>query len=179
MIVEKILGNRKTYAIGNRKIDTVGIEWYESEKKLLRKTTVSGEEIGIRISTPIQDGDVLYADDSRAIVAEILPSELTVVHVYTMREMGRLCFELGNRHLSLSIGENEVSVPYDEPTFAYLAKLGFAPEKKFAKFTHFTVCHAHGHSHDHEEHHHEEAHEGHHEHTYHHDHEHTHADKAS
>lgn len=168
MIIEKVLGNRKTYPIENRKIDTVGIEWYESEKKLLRKTTAAGEEIGIRISTPIQDGDVLYADDARVIVAEILPSELTVVHVYTMREMGRLCFELGNRHLSLSIGENEVSVPYDEPTFAYLAKLGFAPEKKVQKFTHFTVCHAHGHSHDHEEHHHEDHH-----------HDHTHADKAS
>ncbi len=179
MIIEKILGNRKTYAIGNRKIDTVGIEWYESEKKLLRKTITEGEEIGIRISPPIQDGDVLYADDSRVIVAEILPSELTVVHVYTMREMGRLCFELGNRHLSLSIGENEVSVPYDEPTFAYLAKLGFAPEKKLAKFTHFTVCHAHGHSHDHEEHHHEEAHEGQHDHEHTHHHDHTHVDKAS
>ena len=169
MITEKILGNIKTYPVEERKIDTVGIEWYESEKKLLRKTTQSGEEIGIRIQAPIEDGDVLYADDSHVIVAEILPSELTVVHVHTMQEMGRLCFELGNRHLSLSIGENEVSVPYDEPTFAYLAKLGFAPEKKVEKFTHFTVCHAHGHSH-------EEAHghEGHH-----HDHEHTHEDQTS
>ena len=69
MIIEKVLGNRKTYPIENRKIDTVGIEWYESEKKLLRKTTAAGEEIGIRISTPIQDGDVLYADDARVIVA--------------------------------------------------------------------------------------------------------------
>ena len=68
-----------------------------------------------------------------------------------MQEMGRLCFELGNRHLSLSIGEKEVSVPYDEPTFLYLAKLGFKPEKKKEKFTHFTVCHAHGHSHSHSE----------------------------
>lgn len=175
MITEKILGNIKTYPIEERKIDTVGIEWYESEKKLLRKTTQSGEEIGIRIQAPIEDGDVLYADDSHVIVAEILPSELTVVHVHTMQEMGRLCFELGNRHLSLSIGENEVSVPYDEPTFAYLAKLGFAPEKKVEKFTHFTVCHAHGHSHEeahgHEGHHHD------HEHTHHH--EHTHEDQTS
>lgn len=175
MITEKILGNIKTYPVEERKIDTVGIEWYESEKKLLRKTTQSGEEIGIRIQAPIEDGDVLYADDSHVIVAEILPSELTVVHVHTMQEMGRLCFELGNRHLSLSIGENEVSVPYDEPTFAYLAKLGFAPEKKVEKFTHFTVCHAHGHSHEeahgHEGHHHD------HEHTHHH--EHTHEDQTS
>ena len=166
MIIEKVLGNIKVYSIGNRTIDTVGIEWYESEKKLLRKTTKGGEEIGIRIQTPIEDGDILYADENRVIIAEILPSELTVIPVSTMQQMGRLCFELGNRHLSLSIGEHEVSVPYDEPTFEYLKKLGFAPEKRNAKFTHFTVCHAHGHSHEHE---HEHTHEGHHHQDHHHD----------
>lgn len=149
MIIDTILGNRKDYQIGDRAIDTVGIEWYESEKKLLRKTTKGGEEIGIRIQTPIEDGDILYEDENRVIVVEILPSELTVIPVSTMQQMGRLCFELGNRHLSLSIGEHEVSVPYDEPTFEYLKKLGFTPEKRNAKFTHFTVCHAHGHSHEH------------------------------
>ena len=94
------------------------------------------------------------------IHVDVLPAELTVVPVATMQEMGRLCFELGNRHLSLSIGEKEVSVPYDEPTFLYLAKLGFKPEKKKEKFTHFTVCHAHGHSHGEDTHSHDHAHAG-------------------
>ena len=151
MIVEKILGNRSDYPVNGRTIDQVGLEWYELEKKLMRKKTESGEEIGIRVSEHMKDGDILYADDTRLIVVDVLPADLTVVPVATMQEMGRLCFELGNRHLSLSIGEKEVSVPYDEPTFLYLAKLGFKPEKKKEKFTHFTVCHAHGNSHSHSE----------------------------
>ena len=147
MIAENILGNISDYPVNDRRIEKLVLEWYELEKKLMRKRTDSGEEIGIRMSGHMKDGDILYADEQRVIVIDVLPAELTVIPVSTMQEMGRLCFELGNRHLSLSIGENEVSVPYDEPTFLYLAKLGFKPEKKKEKFTHFTVCHAHGHSH--------------------------------
>ena len=150
MLVEKALGNIANYAVDGRSIDKVPVEWYELDKKLLRKTSENGEEIGVRLDTHLHEGDVLYADDKKVIVVDIVPSELTVVEVTTMQEMGRLCFELGNRHLSLSIGDHEVKVPYDEPTFAYLTKLGFSPKKVMAKFTHFTVCHAHGHSHGHE-----------------------------
>ena len=67
-----------------------------------------------------------------------------------MQEMGRLGFELGNRHLSLKITEQDVYVPYDEPTFSYLAKLGFEVEEVTEAFTDFIQCKAHGHSHGHE-----------------------------
>lgn len=147
MLVEKILGNISDYPLESKTIDKVLIEWYELDKKLLRKTSQLGEEVGIRLSEHLLEGDVLYDDGKKVVVTEILPCELTTVEVHSMKEMGRLCFELGNRHLSLSIGEKKVSVPYDEPTFKYLEKLGFAPKKEIGKFTNFTVCHAHGHSH--------------------------------
>ena len=151
MIAEKILGNLSdSYPVNGRRLDTVPLEWYELDKKLLRKETSEGETIGIRISGHMHEGDVIWEDDSHLIVIDVVPTDLTVVAVDTMQAMGRLCFELGNRHLSLSIGEHEVSVPYDTPTFEYLEKLGFAPVRKKAKFAHFTVCHAHGHSHAHE-----------------------------
>lgn len=159
MVVERILGNVKDYNIGTRSLDKVWMEWYELEKKLLKKTTESGEEVGIRVESHLHEGDILYADDNKVVVVDIIPCELTEVRVNTMQEMGRLCFELGNRHLSLAIEEHQVTIPYDEPTFLYLEKLGFQPEKKEEKFQHFTVCHAHGHSHSHEH-----SHE--HEHTY-------------
>ncbi len=76
-------------------------------------------------------------------------TDLTRIVVKDMKSMGRLCFELGNRHLTLSINEGEVCVPYDEPTFQYLGKLGFMPQRISAKFANFTVCHAHGHEHSH------------------------------
>lgn len=149
MLVDKILGNIKDFPIADREVDWVYVDWYDLDKKLLRKTSAAGEEIGIRLEGHthghLHEGDVLFADENKVIVLDILPCELTVVEVHSMQEMGRLCFELGNRHLSLSIGEKQVSVPYDAPTFEYLAKLGFAPKKEEAKFSHFTVCHGHDH----------------------------------
>lgn len=151
MIVEKAIGNRKTFDIGDRQVEHVWLEWYELEKKLLRKMSESGEVFGIRAGEPLKDGDILFADENRVVAVEVLPCELTVVEVDTMQEMGRLCFELGNRHLTLSIKEHEVAVVYDSPTFQYLQKSGFQPEKRLEKFKDFTVCHAHGHTHEHKQ----------------------------
>ena len=150
MVVEKVLGNIKEYDMNGRKLDKVWLEWYELEKKLLKKTTESGEEVGIRVESHLHEGDILYIDDKRVIAVDILPSNLVEIKVDTMQAMGRLCFELGNRHLSLAIEEHRVTIPYDEPTFLYLERLGFHPEKKEEKFRHFTVCHAHAHTHSHE-----------------------------
>lgn len=169
MVLEQCIGNLESFNVKDRLVDTVNIEWFELDKKLLRKKTSSGEEIGIRIQTHLHDGDVLYADETRVIAIDVLPCELVAVSVELMTEMGRLCFELGNRHLSLAIEEHCVTIPYDEPTYLYLKKLGFHAEKVVDKFTHFTVCHAHGHSHG-EEHAHEHSHEHTHDQEPHHDH---------
>lgn len=51
MLVEKVLGNIADYSIEEKNVDKVFIEWYELDKKLLRKTSEAGEEIGIRLDT--------------------------------------------------------------------------------------------------------------------------------
>ncbi|MFV0527457.1 MAG: urease accessory protein UreE [Lachnospiraceae bacterium] len=150
MVVNEILGNVKEYDTKGKVLDTVWLDWYEQDKKLLKKTSDTGEEIGIRSQKPLREDDVLYADDNRILLVAILPSELAVIEVKSMQEMGKVCFELGNRHLSLSIAEHEVRVPYDEPTFLYLQKLGFQVRKETGKFTDYTVCHAHGTAHSHD-----------------------------
>lgn len=154
MIIEKIVGK---LTVTEKKVDTVIVDWYERDKKLLRKTTSSGEDIGIKVEQPLNDGDILFEDDSRIIAVEIAPCDLISVKVSSMTEMGRLCFELGNRHLSLSISEDTVKCPYDVPTFEYLKKLGFKAEKTHEKFAGYIECraHAHTHSHDHGHHSHE------------------------
>ena len=151
MIIEKICGK---LAKTDKKIEIVTIEWFEREKKLLKKVSSGGTEIGLRLTEPLSDGDILYEDDDKIIAVEIAPCELIKISVSSMREMGRLCFEIGNRHLSLAISDSDVKIPYDEPTFLYLKKLGFNAERVTEKFTDFTECKAHGHSHEHGEHHH-------------------------
>lgn len=142
MIIENKLGKLgKT----QKSVETVPIEWFECDKKLLRKITSAGEEIGIKVSERLDDGDILYEDENRIIAVSLIPCNLINIKVSNMREMGKLCFELGNRHLSLSINEDCVKVPYDEPTYEYLNKLGFVTQKVHEQFIGFTECHAHSH----------------------------------
>lgn len=148
MIVEKVIGTLKDT---QKNVDYVTVEWFERDKRLLKKTSAGGEEIGLRISEPLNEGDILYEDDNKIIAVTIAPTELIAVEINDICQMGRLCFELGNRHLSLSIKPNVVKTPYDEPTYQYLLKLGFDAKRVIEKFTDYTVCHGHG-DHTHGEH---------------------------
>lgn len=147
MIIEKTIGKLKKT---DKTIDKVYIDWFERDKKLLRKISSLGTEVGIRVSEPLNDGDILYEDESTVMVVEMSETDLIKVSVKDMCEMGRLCFEIGNRHLSLSIESDSMRVPYDEPTFEYLKKLGFKAERVKEKFTDYIVCSGHSHTHSHE-----------------------------
>lgn len=150
MVVDKILGNIKDET-GTKNIININFEWFELEKKRISKKAEDGEAFGICISEMLSDGDILARTEDSIYVCNITARELIKISVSTMPEMGRLCFELGNRHLSLKITEDSVSVPFDAPTFEYLQKLGFHAHKTVGKFTDFTECRAHSHGeHTHE-----------------------------
>ena len=144
MLIEKILGKKPENTDG-KIIETVPFEWFEMNNKILKKVSSQRTEIGLRLSEPLFDGGVLYEDSEKIICLELLPCETTQVHVHSMQEMGRVCFELGNRHLPLAIGETSVSTPYDRPTFEYLEKLGFHCHQVNEKFTPELVVRGHSH----------------------------------
>jgi len=144
MVIEKISGN-KPENTGGKIIETVSFEWFEMNNKILKKVSSKGTEIGLRLLQPLFDGGVLYEDDEKIICLELLPCEITRVHIHDIKEMGRVCFELGNRHLPLSIAEDSVSTPYDKPTYEYLEKLRFHCERVTEKFTPEIIVHGHHH----------------------------------
>ncbi|MFI3272686.1 MAG: urease accessory protein UreE [Pseudomonadota bacterium] len=161
MIIEQILGNIHE---GNNSLEVIPVAfaWFEVQKKRIKKTAMDGKEFGICVSAVLKDGDILARTDTAVYVCDIQAAPLTKIAVSSMQEMGRLCFELGNRHLSLKIEEHAVLVPYDAPTFTYLEKLGFKVSQVHEKLTDFMECkahgssdhsthdsHAHGHSHAH------------------------------
>ena len=111
----------------------------------------------------LKDGDIIYLDDKLCVAVKLTSCPLIKINVHTMQEMGRLCFEIGNRHLSLKISDDNVLIPHDEPTEKHLKNLGFECENIIGRFDDFIVCKAHGHSHSHshehgEHHHHEHSH---------------------
>lgn len=156
MIADRILGNMITWQ-EECKVVKVEFAWFELEKKRISKTAEDGEVIGVCIQEKLKDGDIIGRKEDVIYVVDLRPEHLIKIHVHSMKEMGRLGFELGNRHLSLQIEEDIVRVPFDMPTFEYLKKLGFGAEEVEEKFTDFIQCkahdHSHGQEHDHVHHH--------------------------
>lgn len=153
MVTEHIIGNINRFKT-DKKIVPVNFEWFELEKKRIKKTADDGAEIGVAVACTLTQGDILGETDDSIYVVKVLPTELLKVSVSGMEEMGRACFELGNRHLSPKITADFVEVVYDEPTFLYMKKLGFTVERVNEEFTDYIVCKAHGHhDHDHHSHH--------------------------
>ncbi|WP_234118217.1 urease accessory protein UreE [Clostridium hydrogenum] len=152
MIIEKILGNLHDIDVKGRKLDTIDIEWYEVNKKILKKDSSLGKEIGIRLSEhrKINDGDILYMDDSEIIAVNIPESEVILIEPKSMVDMGTMCYEIGNQHVPLFLTEGSIMIPYEKPLMELLDKKGFNPKKEMRKLVNGVECHKHSHHHQHE-----------------------------
>ena len=53
MICEKILGKRENIDRQGKKLEFVSVEWHEAFKKIHRKVTDTGREVGIRLDDSV------------------------------------------------------------------------------------------------------------------------------
>jgi urease accessory protein len=123
MLIQEIIGNSAEIPLGNRTIDRLPLEWYECTKKIQRKKTGSGVDLAIKLlkeGQRLHQDDILFINDDRAILVEILPTDAIVITPVDIYEMGRICYEIGNKHLPLFIQDNKVMIPYEEPIFNWL-----------------------------------------------------------
>ncbi|GFZ32045.1 urease accessory protein UreE [Clostridium zeae] len=156
MLVENILGTLEDFDVHGKEIDFVDIEWYEVNKKIIKKVSSSGRQVGIRLdgSRKLNHKDVLHDDSEFIVIVNIPECEAISIKPSTMEEMGRICYEIGNKHIPLFLHQQEILVPYDEPLMKLLEKNKFNPQKVSARLingleTH-SHSHSHGHSHEHE-----------------------------
>ena len=107
MLCEQVLG--KLHDLIYRKtIEYVDIEWHEAFKKIHKKITDKGTEVGIRMDDSIlarglyQD-DVIYADNEKLVVVNTPPCEVIRVSLTPGHEKmsAKVCYEIGNRHAPL------------------------------------------------------------------------------
>jgi len=153
MIIQQTIGNTKTHSIEGLEIDLLEIEWFETTKRIQRKRTNSGVEIAIKF---IQEGqrlnqdDILYQDDKKAIVVNIKPCEAIVMTPSSLLEMGTICYEIGNKHLPLFIQNDQIMMPFEMPMFRWLEASGYKPEKQEIQLLHLlksnVAPHGHGNS---------------------------------
>lgn len=108
-----------------REIDYVDIDWDEC-KSVLKKRSRGGQEVRVLLPHPqrVRHGDVLFEDESRTVMVNVIPCEVIVVRASDAQGMGILALELGNLHWPTQIGGDEVIFPPDDAAIDVVKKLG-------------------------------------------------------
>lgn len=115
----------------------------------------NGEEAGLMIERGIvlRGGDRLQTDDGRHIEVKAAEETVSTVRSSDPLQLARVCYHLGNRHVSLEIREGWVRYQHDHVLDDLVRELGLEPVCESAPFEPeagaYGQGHGHGHSHDH------------------------------
>ena len=132
MLVKEKIGNLELFAINNRNIDYVLLDWYETNKRILHKKTILGRDISMKFlneNPQLGVGDIVYEDDFSLIAIDIKECDAIVIRPASMYEMAAVCYEIGNKHLPLFYQDEEIVVAYEVPLFALLSAGGYNIEQ--------------------------------------------------
>ena len=153
MLIQQKIGNIGSFEINNRKIDTLPLAWYETNKRILHKNTVSGIKISLKFlkeDPEFTQGDIIFYDKNTLVLIDIIPCDTIIIRPGSMYRMASLCYEIGNKHLPLFINQDEVLVPYESPLFNWLTVAGFEPARESRQLLHplrtTTIAHSHNNS---------------------------------
>lgn len=117
-------------------------------KRIQRVTTDHGKEIGIRLKEPkdLINGDILYMDERNVIAIQVLADDLLVIRPTSIRQMGEIAHQLGNRHLPAQFEGEEMLVQYDYLVEELLEQLEIPYERsnRTVKQAFRHIGHSHG-----------------------------------
>ena len=141
MLVEKVIGNINDERFKNKNVDYVDIEWHEAFKKLHKKTSQGGIEVGIKLDNDIltrglRQGDILAMNEDNIIAVNIPKDKALVVKVDDTHLVPKVCYEIGNRHATLFEGSNHnefiTTQSKNKLDAGFAAAFGGAPDRYFS-----------------------------------------------
>lgn len=140
MIITTVLGNIfNDQKWRDHVIDYLDLEWYELNKRIMRKTTTNMLELGINITqenNSFSDGDILGINHDTLIVVRVVACECIAIKPRNHLELARICYEIGNRHAPLFIDEHDAGVlllAMDNPLLLMLTKMEVEPKAVFTR----------------------------------------------
>ncbi|AEP01083.1 urease accessory protein UreE [Heyndrickxia coagulans] len=115
MIIEKVIGNVETLESKGLHVERVYMNSDDLLKRIKRAVTDHGNELGIRLkeNQELHDGDILYMDDRNMIVISVLEDDVLTITPQSMKQMGEIAHQLGNRHLPAQFEANDMIIQYD------------------------------------------------------------------
>ena len=132
MICEKILGKLSDDEFAGKNVDYVDFQWDEAFKKLHRKTSRGGVDVGINMDDTVltrgllQD-DVLAVEGDTVIAVNVEECEAIQIVVTdgSPSVIAKVCYEIGNRHAPLFRGEDDKTflTPFNGPMLTMIDKI--------------------------------------------------------
>ncbi|SFB50395.1 urease accessory protein UreE [Algoriphagus aquimarinus] len=150
MVCKEVIGNIKSHEVGNRQIDVLPLEWFETPKRLMRKKSIGGQEVVmkfLREGSRLLEGDIVYLDDQKVVVITVNPCDAIEIVPRNIYEMGTVCYEIGNKHLPLFIQDDKVLVPYEKPLERLMVATGYQVTKVHCKLLNMLKANVEPHQH--------------------------------
>jgi urease accessory protein len=148
MIITEIIGNVDEISSAGRHIERVYLSSDDLVKRIQRVTTDHGKEVGIRLVEPkdLVDGDILYMDERNMIVVSVTSDDLLVLRPLSIKQMGEIAHQLGNRHLPAQFEDEVMLVQYDYLVEELLVQLEipYTREERKVKKAFRHIGHSHG-----------------------------------
>jgi urease accessory protein len=167
--------------------DTIVLEFDDRHRRRMAMTGTRGLEFLLDLpeTVALRGGDALVLDDGRLVEVVAAPEPLIELRGVDPRQMVRLAWHLGNRHLPVQIAGKHLRIRRDHVIEEMVKGLGASMVEIEAPFdpeggAYVSAGPEHNHGHHHHDHSHDHAHDHHHDHDHahgHHDHDHAHDHK--
>ncbi len=158
--------------------DTVVLEFDDRHRRRMAMTGTRGLEFLLDLpeTVALRGGDALVLDDGRLVEVVAAPEPLIELRGVDPRQMVRLAWHLGNRHLPVQIAGKHLRIRRDHVIEEMVKGLGASVVEIEAPFdpeggAYVSAGHDH-HDHDHGHQHHDHSHDHHDDHSHGHDHHH-------
>jgi len=119
---------KQTGKLESGNVHILEIEWFEAGTTLLRRKTDKGVLVIIKKNALdiYSQEDVIYQSEEMIVIVRIRPCETIVIYPSNLGEAGKICFEIGNQHIPIFIGENnEIMAAYDARLYDLLLSGNF------------------------------------------------------
>ena len=123
------------------------------QKSRLKATLNNGTEIGFMLPRGylLRGGDCVKAEDGSIIRIEAADEEVSTVHHANSIMLTRASYHLGNRHVSLQIGDGWIRYSHDHVLDEMVKGLGLDVKFETAPFEPEGGAYGGGHGHSHDE----------------------------
>lgn len=131
-------------------IDHISLDYNERHRRRFRYVALGGTEflLDLARATVLNDGDGLKLEDGRIIKVEAAEEALTEIKASSIRELIRLAWHIGNRHLPAQLDGERILIREDHVITDMLRGLGAQVRQIRAPFTPESGAYASAHAHE-------------------------------